>query len=157
MDGKKHEQQAKRHVVPTVSALLHGDSIVELVFEPSKGRTQFALFSAGRWTFQLHVDTPGGARLVPFSPENNLIKNEVVLFPSEPRIYGNEHKLLSEIRDFIHRYADLSSRFEQVACYYVMLTWLYDAFNDLPYLRLRGDFGTGKTRSLLTIGSLCYK
>jgi hypothetical protein len=37
------------------------------------------------------------------------------------------------------------------------LTWLYDAFNDLPYLRLRGDFGTGKTRALLTIGSLCYK
>lgn len=34
---------------------------------------------------------------------------------------------------------------------------MYDAFNDLPYLRLRGDFGTGKTRSLLTIGSLCYK
>ncbi|SDG43936.1 hypothetical protein SAMN05216338_1001307 [Bradyrhizobium sp. Rc2d] len=27
----------------------------------------------------------------------------------------------------------------------------------MPYLRLRGDFGTGKTRSLLTIGSLCYK
>src|SRR5205814_1040973 len=25
------------------------------------------------------------------------------------------------------------------------------------YLRLRGDFGTGKTRSLLTIGSICYK
>src|SRR6516165_10766496 len=26
-----------------------------------------------------------------------------------------------------------------------------------PYLRLRGDFGTGKTRTLLTIGSICYK
>jgi hypothetical protein len=24
-------------------------------------------------------------------------------------------------------------------------------------LRLRGDFGSGKTRALLTIGSLCYK
>jgi hypothetical protein len=33
----------------------------------------------------------------------------------------------------------------------------YDAFSDLAYLRLRGDFGTGKTRALLTIGSLCYK
>jgi hypothetical protein len=40
---------------------------------------------------------------------------------------------------------------------YVLLSWLYDAFNDLPYLRLRGDFGSGKTRALLTIGSLCYK
>src|SRR5436190_2148860 len=26
-----------------------------------------------------------------------------------------------------------------------------------PYLRVRGDFGSGKTRFLLTVGSLCYK
>src|SRR5208282_3153868 len=47
--------------------------------------------------------------------------------------------------------------FEGIATYYVLLTWLYDAFNELPYLRLRGDFGTGKTRALLVVGSLCYK
>lgn len=40
---------------------------------------------------------------------------------------------------------------------HVLLTWLYDAFNELPYLRLRGDYGSGKTRALLTIGSICYK
>ena len=27
----------------------------------------------------------------------------------------------------------------------------------MPYLRLRGDYGSGKTRALLTIGSICYK
>jgi hypothetical protein len=51
----------------------------------------------------------------------------------------------------------LSATFEKVATYYVILTWLYDAFNDLPYLRFRGDYGTGKTRALLVLGSLCYK
>src|SRR5581483_5088328 len=30
-------------------------------------------------------------------------------------------------------------------------------FNELPYLRVRGDPGSGKTRFLLTVGSLCYK
>ncbi|APO49704.1 hypothetical protein BD122_05695 [Bradyrhizobium diazoefficiens] len=103
------------------------------------------------------MDVPGGHKLVPFSPNNNLIKNEVVLLPSEPRSYGDEQELVSEVVAFIHRYADLSQTFEQVAGHYVILSWVYDAFNDLPYLRLRGDFGTGKTRSLLTIGSLCYK
>jgi hypothetical protein len=44
-----------------------------------------------------------------------------------------------------------------VATYYVILTWLYDAFNELPYLRFRGDYGIGKTRALLILGSLCYK
>jgi hypothetical protein len=39
----------------------------------------------------------------------------------------------------------------------VLLTWLYDTFNELPYSRLHDDYGSGKTRALLAIGSLCYK
>ncbi|WP_202802034.1 hypothetical protein, partial [Bradyrhizobium liaoningense] len=146
-----------RHVSPTVSDVLEDGTIVELVYRPEHRATLLATSVAGRWTLATHVDVPGGHQLVPFSPNNNLIKNDVVLLPSEPRIYGTEQQLLSEVMDFIHRYADLSPTFEQVASYYVLLSWVYDAFNDLPYLRLRGDFGTGKTRSLLTIGSLCYK
>ena len=65
--------------------------------------------------------------------------------------------LISDVQQFIHRYVDLSPTFEKIATYYVLLSWLYDVFNDLPYLRLRGDFGTGKTRALLVLGSICYK
>lgn len=39
----------------------------------------------------------------------------------------------------------------------MLLTWVYDAFTDLPYLRFRGDYGTGKTRALLVLGSISYK
>ncbi|MCP1926417.1 hypothetical protein [Bradyrhizobium elkanii] len=156
MPGPEQDEQ-KRKIIPTVSEVLEDGTIIELIYRPEIRITSLVLFNAGRWTLQSHVDVSERHRLVPFSPNNNLIKNEVVLLPSEPRIYGSEQQLVSEIADFIHRYADLSPSFEQVACYYVLLTWLYDAFNDLPYLRLRGDFGTGKTRMLLTIGSLCYK
>jgi hypothetical protein len=142
---------------PTTSAVFEDGTIVELVFQPQHRRTFLAIYSAGRWTLQENIDLDKEARLVPFSPENNLIKNNVVLLPSEPRAYGTEDKLVSEIQRFIHRYVDLSPAFEKVATYYVLLTWLYDAFAELPYLRLRGDFGSGKTRALLTIGSLCYK
>jgi hypothetical protein len=65
--------------------------------------------------------------------------------------------LIADIQSFIHRYVDFSPTFEKVATHYVILSWLYDAFNEVPYLRLRGDYGSGKTRALLTIGSLCYK
>jgi hypothetical protein len=37
------------------------------------------------------------------------------------------------------------------------LTWGYDIFNELPYLRVRGQYGSGKSRFLLTVGSLCFK
>lgn len=65
--------------------------------------------------------------------------------------------LLREIQHFIHRYVDVSPLFEKIASYYVLLSWIYDSFSELPYLRLRGDPGSGKSRFLLTVGSLCYK
>lgn len=96
-------------------------------------------------------------KLIPYSPGNNLIKHDVVLFPSEPQEYESEEALLSEVQSFIHRYVDVSPLFEKIASYYVLFSWVYDGFNELPYLRLRGDPGSGKTRFLLTVGSLCYK
>lgn len=155
--GNRNETTEHKRVRPTVSDVLEDGTIVELLYRPENRITLFATSIAGRWTLVNRMDVPSGHQLVPFSASNNLIKNEVVLLPSEPRIYGTEQELISEVIGFIHRYADLSPSFEQVAGHYVLLSWLYDAFNDLPYLRLRGDFGTGKTRSLLTIGSLCYK
>src|SRR5262249_21524151 len=47
--------------------------------------------------------------------------------------------------------------FETIASSSVLMTWLYEDFNELPYLRVRGDPGSGKTRFLLTVGALCYK
>ena len=147
----------KRQIIPTASTILDDSTIVEMAFQPEQGRTFYVIYIAGRWTRQDAIDLSSSARLVPFSPNNNLIKNDVVLLPSEPQIYETEERLVTDIRDFIHRYVDLGASFEQVATYYVLLTWLYDAFNELPYLRLRGDYGSGKTRALLTLGSICYK
>jgi len=80
-----------------------------------------------------------------------------VLLPSRAEEYGTEADLVAEVQSFIHRYVDVAPLFEQIASYYVLLTWVYDRFNELPYLRVRGDFGSGKSRFLLTVGSLCYK
>jgi hypothetical protein len=154
---KQGQEKERRQAVPAVSRCSPDGTLVELLYRSEKRRTAFAIWRDARWTILHRVETGYGESLVPFLPENNLIKNEVVLLPSEPQIYGNEETLLSDIRGFIHRYVDLSPTFEKVATYYVILSWLYDAFNELPYLRLRGDFGTGKTRALLVIGSICYK
>ena len=149
--------KTRRRSAPTASAVLDDGTLVELVFNPVRRRTLLAVYSAARWTLLDDIDSGAGVRLVPFSANNNLIKNDVIQLPSEPRCYDSEDALAAEIAAFIHRYVDLNPTFEKVATYYVILSWLYDAFNEVPYLRLRGDYGSGKTRALLTIGSLCYK
>lgn len=138
------------------SAVLDRGRHLEMIFDPSTQKTSFVEWHNGRWQIVPDFKPDSGRKLVPFSAGNNLIRHAVVLFPSKPEEYGSQAELLSEIQRFIHRYVDVSERFERIAAYYVLLTWVYDAFNELPYLRLRGDYGSGKTRFLLTVGSLCY-
>lgn len=157
MTGEKENNPApKAPVRPAVSVVLEDCTLVESVLRPSEGKTLFCLGRDGEWRYEQSITT-GGERLVPYSPKNNLLTNKVVLLPSGPEEYGSEETLIAGIQAFIHRYVDVSPLFEKVASYYVLLTWIYDAFNELPYLRLRGDPGSGKTRFLLTAGSLCYK
>jgi len=149
--------KTKQHSSPTASAVLADGTIVEMVYEPEARRSAFVCFHHDTWRVEARIHVEPSQLLVPYSPENNLVKHEVVLFPSEVQEYDSEEKLVSEIESFIHRFVDVGPLFEKIASYYVLFSWLYDGFNELPYLRVRADFGSGKTRFLLIVGSLCYK
>jgi hypothetical protein len=144
----------KRAIVSHVAA---DGRIIEMVYRPAELRTGFVVWDGETWRSESAVTLPRLGRIVPYSPQNNLLRNGVVLLPSEPEEYSSEEALLAEIQAFIHRYVDVSPVFERLASYYVLLTWVYDTFDVLPYLRLRGDPGSGKTRFLLTVGALCCK
>lgn len=141
---------------PEVSVQLSDGSLAELVLDSVEHRTRFAVFRDGAVSYEPAL-TVSDRRLVPYSPENNLLRHGVVLFPSAAEEYGTAAALLAEIRAHLRRYVDLSPSFETIAAHYVLLTWLYDDFAELPYLRVRGDAGSGKTRFLMTVGSLSYK
>jgi hypothetical protein len=147
----------KNQGTPTVSRVLASQEMIEMLHDPGEERTSFACFDGITWRLTAQHDLPSGERLVPYSPQNNLLAHKVVLLPSEPEEYGLEADLLCEIQSFIHRYVDVSPQFEEIAACYVLFTWVYDAFGELPYLRVRGDYGSGKSRFLLTVGSIVYK
>ncbi len=157
-DEPRSARPGRKHGVPTVSRVCADQTLVELVYDAAKRTTGLAVSRfGGLWNIEQEVRIETGETLVPYSPKNNLISNGCVLLPSMPSEYGSKAELLADIEAFLHRYVDLSPMFAKIAAYYVLLTWVYDAFNDVPYLRLRGEYGTGKTRGLMAIGSLCYK
>ncbi|MBJ7535399.1 hypothetical protein JDN40_14915 [Rhodomicrobium vannielii ATCC 17100] len=155
MDGRKIHFRKFEREAPTVAVVLKDKTLVELVYDPFDKRTSFAVSKDGRWRIEQSVMSKGGERLVPYRADNNLIKHNVVLFPSEPEDYSTTAELLADIRDYIHRYVALSEHFETLVAHYALFTWVHDRFNELPYLRLKGEFGTGKTRFLITVGSIC--
>src|SRR6266446_4820633 len=72
--------------------------------------------------------------------------------------YGTESALLEEILEFIDSYVDIDDEsYRLTAAFYVLMSWLYDKFNALPYLRAIGDSGSGKSRFLKTMKQLVYR
>ena len=153
--GQESEARAnsEHKPVPTVSAVLPDGRLVEMLYRHEGGSTALAIWDGDQVGITHELALASGERLVPYRGDNPLLTNRVVLFPSEPVDPGAS--LVAEIAAYIHRYVDLSLQFERLAVEYVLFTWVYDCFQELPYLRLHGEYGSGKTRFLQVVGSIC--
>lgn len=144
--------------IPTISRVLDDGTLIELLYDPVARTTALVVAGPGETArTETAVELATGERLVPLSATNNLLSTDCVLLPSAVGPWSGKEALVEDVRAFIRRYVDLPANFEAAAAHYVILSWVYDAFTDLPYLRFRGDYGTGKTRALLVLGSLAYK
>jgi len=147
----------KQKTTTIVSAVLNDGSIIETLASPRDRAVSLIRFHGVEIETGQTLDVPELGSIRPYAADNNLLAHGVVQFASGWANFDSETQLATDVQRFIHRYADLSPGFEEAAAYYVLLTWVFDAFKELPYLRLKGDFGSGKTRCLQTIGTLCYK
>jgi hypothetical protein len=155
MNNNKSVEDGKKPV-PTVSTILPTGELVELLYDPRNRRTALAVGSGDKVRIEESLEF-GGTRLIPWNAKNNLIRHETLILPERPEGFGTVTELLAEIDAYISRYVDLTKEHRGVVAGYVLLTWVYDAFNELPYLRFRGDLGSGKTRALVVAGGLCYR
>jgi hypothetical protein len=94
---------------------------------------------------------------VTYLPTHDALVGEVVHFANSATPYDSQSRLFSEIQTFIHRYLELPADFEEIASLYVLLTWVYEFAPSIPYLRVIGDWGTGKTRFLQVVGAVCFR
>lgn len=151
------ENNKKQRQVSAAFKRLPDGGIAELIYNRKRKVTSFSVFRGGLIVEQDAIELDDGTRLVPIPAENNLIKHHAVLLPEVAEGYESVNELAALISGYLYRYVDVSLSFRRIATCYVLLSWVHDAFNELPYLRLRGDFGSGKTRALTVIGSICYR
>ncbi len=98
----------------------------------------------------------GGTRYVP--AEDEIIKAGAVIFPSALGKLKETRELVAILTAFVRRYFLLDNPlYYKLVAYYVLLTWLYDAFSAVPYLRAQGDTNTGKSELMLRVGHVCYR
>lgn len=144
-------------------------TLTDIVYLRDKNKAVFAVTKGNDIVFKPtifigkdsnHVATGVNAvyQLIPSRDVAMHAEKNFVLPPSGVVDFGTPMELYQEIRSFIRKYVILpDERFYDVATVYVMLTAVFDRFNTIPYLRVIGDLGTGKSRFLEVIGKLSYR
>lgn len=140
-----------------VSYVLPDGSLVEMVYNQKLLQTKFAVFKKGKVSLKDVVQLDKETWLAPLSGNNSLLKNNFILFPSGATEFKSIKFLYEEVERFIDKYVELPENFRAVAATYVLMSWIYERFSNMPYLQVVGLFGTGKTRVLEVLGHLSYK
>jgi hypothetical protein len=110
------------------------NELYEMVFDRSENKTSFIKIDRdGKIESLLEEVEIGGRKYRPLPPDYNLVDKNVILFPSLATPYESEEEILTEVQNFIHKHLDISEVFEHIATYYVLFTWLFDKFNEVPY------------------------
>jgi DNA primase len=96
-------------------------------------------------------------RYLPYPP-NEALRSGAVLFPSRL----GDRKSIRELVAYVELYLKSvyllpSDKMARLVSYYVMLTWLYDAFETIIYLRALGSAGSGKSEFMRRVGLVCYR
>jgi len=145
----------KQKIIET-SKVIHGDTLYEQVYNPKTKQSYYL-----GWDKQRQETIPQDEIIhdpIKYLPIiDDLLDKQAVLLPSEIIDYGTIEDLELEIDSFIQTWLDISEEHRQKAVWYVLLSWVIDKLNTIPYLRALGDYGTGKTRYLDVIGGICYK
>jgi hypothetical protein len=98
----------------------------------------------------------GGITYTP--PQSRLVETKTVLLPTGVAEYGTDAELLTTIQRYVRRWFKLSSdAWAPVIATFVFMTWVFDRFEAVPYLRALGDYASGKSRLLQVVGHLVYR
>jgi len=97
-----------------------------------------------------------GKIYIPIDTKSTFITSWSILFPSEITNYKSKEELLLKIQSYLYKYIDIPKDYRVIASYYVLLTYVYDNFSEIPYLRVIWDYGSWKSRLLKTIWSICH-
>lgn len=158
IQNQKRENESNSEGSPIenkeITFLATNNLIVEEVYRQNQNVYLFAVYDGLNVAYQDSIVVNN----VLYTPlKSGLVVKGVVLLPSGSEEYSSTADLLEEIRQFIHKYYEYPQNLENLDTYYVLHTWNYDKFAVTPYRRILGDYGTGKTRFLKVVGSICYK
>jgi len=161
-DDYEERESEQEVIVETSTVIDSGGTLYEEIYDPEiegDERAMFVALNEGGKTDLIYEVKESNITYKPYMPKdkNDPITLGMIKLPTNVEEYGDEKQLSQDIQAHIHKWLDISPRYEKMVSWAVMYYWLYDKFDTVPYLRALGDTGTGKSRFLDVIGGLSYK
>ena len=98
----------------------------------------------------------GPRKIYPLAPR--IARDRLVYLPDSYEEYGTHEELFQEIRLYLQTYIQVDKpNGLDLAAAYILMSWVYDQFLEVPYYRAIGDYGVGKTRLITVVGLACYR
>lgn len=143
-------------IAETLGGCING-WLVEYIYDPVSDEAKLAYRDPDKRLGTANYLDIEGVRYTPRGV-TNFIRDGGVLFASEIGTQKSTRELVGIIEMFINQHYLLENRhLSRIISYYVLLTWVYDAFNALPYLRAMGEAGSGKSELMRRVGYCCYR
>jgi hypothetical protein len=162
--GKKKEAKGKQKedkAIFTFGGDVIGDTLVEYCYDPETNFSKLAVrkLPDGKPELvdQITIDNQLYKPVPPIF--DRMVSSGSVLFPSGlAKELKSTREIAAMVEAFLKRnYLFDDAKIPKIISYYVMLTWLYDNFRSIPYLRARGDAGSGKSELMKRVGLVCYR
>jgi len=145
-------EELKPPEIPVSGFVLRDGTVAEMVVD-ADGNRSFAMIGGGAVRKTIRYKTEWCV----YVPESSPLVGQVVHFAATAVPYKSQSELFHQVKSFVHKYLELPDDFEDIASLYVLLTWVYEFAPAVPYLRVIGDWGSGKTRFLQVVGSVCFR
>lgn len=106
------------------------------------------------WHLEVQFETED---YIYINPIDEAVDQGAILLPESKGLPHETRDLLDEIIEYSKIYVDIDDEERFLLSAYVLLSWQFDKFKALPFIRLKGDTGSGKSRALRVFGGLLYK
>lgn len=164
LTGQKKSKNAKKTEdapIYTFGGEQIGEYLVEYCYDPESLKSALAVrkLPDGKPEMKDEIVIDGiKYRAIP-AVNDRIVMSETVVFPSR---LATERKSTRELAGVVEAFLKRYYLFDdpktpRVISYYVLLTWLYDNFRTISYLRAKGDAGSGKSELMKRVGLCCYR
>lgn len=152
-EEKPEKEKGKKEISRIVDR--ENKIIVEQVYDEKNG-SRFCIYNHNDGNVKYSKDySYNGIKYFPVTGEE--IEKKAVLLPSEAIEYIDNKTLDKEILKFANKWLDAPEETMRFGLWNVKVSYVFENFHTLNYLRAQGDTGTGKTRYLDVWGHLHYK